>query len=441
MNSLFARTYIVLILLMLIGFIITIFLTDNILETSDGKYFQRDATVEARLLETELLQQAPETWGDYVTVYVPVFETAVSLLGVDEVMSREFAPIVSRDSDTIVTGQSFKSWWLLHPLPDGNRFLLIEENEGPITLEDWLSILIPLAILTLMVGGALWYIARYLAKPIKALSSVAQALGKEQLDARADENVLQPIRGLAQNLNSMAEDLQRLIHDQQVIIGALPHELRTPVSRTRFALDMTRSAQTLEALHSQLEKVDDYVMGLEAVVEDTLTLSRLQLTQLTNAQKKTSFDLDKTVNELCEQRLSESGKSIVWSSTIHGSVMGDESLVRIAIGNLIDNAIKYGQSKVDIRYHQTPDNSIEVIVDDDGKGIPVSQQKAIFTPFYRIDSSRSRATGGVGLGLAIVAMVARRMGGTVTASTNAQGGARLQFCWPQPKNANISTWP
>ncbi|RUM94670.1 MAG: hypothetical protein DSZ28_01985 [Thiothrix sp.] len=437
MNSLFTRTYIILALLMLVGFIVTIFIADNIFEVSDGEFFQRDATVEAKLIETELLERAPETWGDYVAAYAPVFETAVTLLNADDVAARAFSTIISRDSDTIVTGQSFKSWWLLHPLPDGNRFLLIEEKEGPITLEDWLSILVPLAILTLIVGGAFWYIARYLAKPINALSSVAQALGRGQLGARADEDMLQPISGLAQNLNNMASDLQRLINDQQVIIGALPHELRTPISRTRFALDMTRSMQTAEALHPQLEKVDDYVAGLESVIEDVLSLSRLQLRQLIDDLQNTPFKLDKTVTKLCEQRLSETSKTIAWNSAIHAPVFGDESLVRIAIGNLIDNALKYAHSKVDIMGRRMPDNSIEVIVDDDGKGIPESQQKAIFTPFYRIDSSRSRATGGIGLGLAIVAMVAQQMGGTVTASTNAQGGARLQFCWPQPKNAKI----
>jgi|GEM_PF-5323641 signal transduction histidine kinase len=434
MNSLFARTYIVLILLMLVGFILTVFLTDNILEASDGQFFQRDATVEARLIETELLQQAPENWEDYVSAYVPVFETAVSLLDVDNVMASEFAPIVSLDSDTIVTGESFASWWLLHPLPDKNRFLLIEEEEGPITLEDWLSLLVPLLFLTTIVGCALWYIARYLAKPINALSSVAQALGQGQLDARADEKVLQPIHSLARNLNNMAGDLQRLINDQQVIIGALPHELRTPISRARFALDMTRSIDTVKALRPQLEKVDEYVSGLESVVEDSLTLSRLQLPQLSDAHDNVRFELDAMVANLCEQRLSATHKTLSWDCLVHGPVYGDESLVRMAIGNLANNAFKYAHSEVQITCRRLPDNAIEVIVDDDGIGIPESQREAVFTPFYRIDSSRSRATGGVGLGLAIVAMIARRMHGTVTASTNEQGGAQMKFCWPQPES-------
>jgi signal transduction histidine kinase len=434
MNSLFARTYFVLILLMLVGFIFAVFLTDNILETSDGKFFQRDATVEAQLIETELLKRAPETWKDYVASYRPVFETAVSLLAIDEVMASQIVPVVSFDSDTIVTGESFESWWLLHPLSDKNQFLLIEEEEGPITLEDWLSILVPLFILTVMVGAALWYIARYLAKPINALSSVAQALGNGRFDARADEKVLQPIRGLAQNLNHMADDLQKLINDQQVIIGALPHELRTPISRTRFALDMTRSMQTLDALRPQLEKVDGYVMELESAVEDTLTLSRHQIT---DASLDSAFDLEETVVDLCEQRFSEADITLDWDCAVRDPVIGNESLVRMAIGNLIDNGLKYANTKVHVRCRRRSDNGIEIIVDDDGRGIPESQQSAIFSPFYRVDYSRSRITGGIGLGLAIVALIARQLSGGVTASTNAQGGARLQFCWPQPKNVAL----
>jgi len=434
MNSLFARTYFVLILLMLVGFIFTVFLTDNILETSDGKFFQRDATVEAQLIEAELLKRAPKTWKDYVASYRPVFETAVSLLDVDEVMAGPVVPVASLGSDTIVTGESFESWWLLHPLSDKNQFLLIEEKEGPITLEDWLSILVPLFILTIIVGAALWYIARYLAKPINALSSVAQALGNGRFDARADEKVLQPIRGLAQNLNHMADDLQKLINDQQVIIGALPHELRTPISRTRFALDMTRSMQTLDALHPQLEKVDGYVMELESAVEDTLTLSRHQIT---DTSLDSPFDLEETIVDLCEQRFSEADITLNWDCAARDPVIGDESLVRMAIGNLIDNGLKYANTKVHVRCRRKSDNAIEIIVDDDGRGIPESQQRAIFSPFYRVDYSRSRTTGGIGLGLAIVALIARQLSGRVTASTNAQGGARLQFCWPQPKNVTL----
>ncbi len=430
MKSLFTRTYVVLVLLMLIGFLFTLILVDNLLETADGESFRRDAVVEAKLLEIELLQHAPETWRAFVDHYTPVFETAVSILDAEDTAASEFASLVSSHQDTIVTGQSFEAWWLLHPLPAGDLFLLVEEEQLPLTLEDWLMLIAPLMVVMGIAGAALWYIARYIARPIRALATTAQALGSGDLKARADETTSEPIRALAQSFNAMAADLQVLVHDQQVIIGALPHELKTPIARARFALDMTRSLDEVDDLRHQTEKVDGYLMGLESAVEDALALARIQLTDVLQS---TSFDLTAMIATLCDLQQIDTHMSIDWSCAVADPVVGDEALLRLAIGNIINNGLNYGSTKVRIQCFNKPDGTIVVAVDDDGPGIPETHRESIFAPFYRLDDSRSRATGGVGLGLAMVSVIARRVGGRVSVLTNDWGGARFEFSWPRPK--------
>ena len=431
MKSIFARTYAILLLLMVVGFIVSLILFDNLLERSDGAVFEREALAEASMLEAEILKQPPSRWQDVADNYSPVFDTEVSIIDRAEVEASEYAAMVNADRDTIIAGVSFEEWWLLRPLPDGERYVLVEEHEvslAEVPADDWIQLFAPLVTIAMIVAGALWFISRNIAKPINELSTVAQALGEGRLDARADPNTVAPMDALALRFNEMAGDIQSLVDDQGVIIGALPHELRTPIARVRFALDMTRHLDSLDDLRAQLEQVDDYLMSLETVVEDTLALSQVTIGETYPLSRILLWEI---VEKLCQGRYADCEKDLEWSCAVEGQVVGSPELLTLVFSNLLENAIRHAKSRVIVSAAEECDGWIVVAVDDDGLGIPESERENVFRPFYRPDSSRSRATGGLGLGLAIVNMIARQMQGATTVTASTLGGARVEFRWPE----------
>jgi signal transduction histidine kinase len=428
--TVFTRTYIVLIVLLPISFLLSLNIADNLFEGVDRQEFIRDALAEARLLEYELMEYPQTDWQAHVRAYEPSFETRVSLLTTDELLAHKpLAQAVTNERDTPMTpAASIGHWWLLHRINDGKGYIWVEEDEGPladIPLEEWAVILLPLLIVLLLVAAAIGYIARRIARPINELTTVTHALSEAQFDVRAKSYVEEPFRSLARQFNHMAEKIQMLVQEQQVVIGAIPHELRTPISRIRFALDMARTKKDIKSLHQQIELIDVYASDLESVVEDTLLLSRTQAKELSSYP----FLLAPLLERLIE-KYDQNDKQLSWTCEVTDSILGDAEIIKLAVGNLLKNSLRYAHSHIRIGILIVPDNQILIILDDDGPGIPMDQRKAIFTPFYRLDSSRSRDTGGVGLGLALVALIAQRLNGKVDVDDSPLGGARFIFSWP-----------
>ena len=430
--TVFTRTYFALAILVPVMFLLSLNVADNLFEEDDRRVFSRDAIAEARLLENELLQRDRSQWSDWVQAYEPRFDTRVSLLTSGEVAEREaLVQALGGDTNTLMTPTaSIGDWWLLHRIDGGRHYLWVVEDEGPvfnISFEDALVILIPLLMILLLVAGAIGYIARKIARPVNELSNVAAALGDAQFAMRARYYRQEPFRSLALQFNRMADRVQALVCEQQVIIGAIPHELRTPVSRIRFALDMTRSMESIEMLHRQIESIDDYAADLESIIEDTLVLSRIQIKTPDNQ----SFRIKALLQTLVEKYVRSSDKKITWACDIDTAVQGDPEMIRLVVGNLLDNAVYYSKSRLQLTVLPVSDDKLGITVDDDGPGIPKDKREAVFAPFYRLDISRSRNTGGIGLGLALVVLIAQRLNGTVKVGESPLGGARFVFCWPK----------
>lgn len=426
MKSIFFRTYLAIALCMIVGFFFALVIADNLLEESDGDFFERLITAEAHFVEEHLQGVSPDQWVAALSSYEPHFDTEVSVLQKQEVLDSEFASIVSLTADTLVTAESFEDWWLLRPLPGGELFLLLEESDEPGSWEDVATILAPLFALMLIVAVGLWSVSRFIEAPVHELALAAQAIRSGDLTYRTPIRTTEPFRQLGLNFNLMAEHLQRVISDQRVIIGALPHELRSPIGRARFALDLTRNTTNLERMRGQLEDVDRYVDELERVIEDTLCLAQIQSNDSTAA---TTFDLEQMLVEVCVLTSEHQTVNIDIRCPIDSVVVSHEPLLRLAIGNLWKNALTFGNTQVQVMARIEDQDMLSIRVEDDGVGIAEEHRAAVFAPFYRIDASRSRDTGGIGLGLAIVAFIARELGGSVEVESSELGGACFVFRW------------
>ena len=290
----------------------------------------------------------------------------------------------------------------------------------------------------LIVAWALVGLAAYLlVKPLeKRLSRMERAVLRVRggdLSARASVDGNDAVGQLATTFNSMTEHIQRLISAQKELLRAVSHELRTPVARIRFGLEMLVDEEDEVRRESNFEAIDADIEQLDQLIDEIITYSKLE--EGTPVLDFTMIDLDALLSQI-ERESNALGKSIkiVYESPDLPEekrlVEGEERYIHRAIQNFVGNALRYASSEVVIRYTVIGD-VFRVDVEDDGPGIPEEERKRIFQPFARLDDSRTRVSGGYGLGLSIVSRIAFWHGGKVKVSDSPSGGAQFSFMWPK----------
>lgn len=256
------------------------------------------------------------------------------------------------------------------------------------------------------------------------LEIAAQRLGKGHLDERLHFDSASSFERLGVAFNQMADNIHALIASKKLLIDGIAHELRTPLVRLRYRLEMSDNLTAEESLALNRD-----IGQLEGLIDELLTYARLDRpqTELYLSQVDLPHWLQ---NHIADVRLIHPHREIELGCVASG-VFGqiDLRLMERVIDNLINNALRYSQQK--LRVSLRLENQKAVLqVEDDGPRIPLEEREHIFQPFVRLDPSRDRATGGCGLGLAIVHSVAVAMGGTVTADSGSLGGALFCFSWP-----------
>lgn len=268
---------------------------------------------------------------------------------------------------------------------------------------------------------------------LKRLEHAATSFGNGNFGVRVSEEKKHSIGSLNRHFNRMAERVEHLIRGHKELSNAVAHELRTPISRVRFELDMMQMEKDENVRNEYMYGISENIDELADLVDELLTYARFDR-EITGLELK-PHSLDKSLQNIISSRVFDSDKQCTYDDRWTGQ---EESLDQVgfdpkhlerAIGNLVSNAEKYAKSKVHIHVKQL--NYVSYIyVDDDGPGIPAHERIDIFTPFKRLDTSRTRATGGFGLGLSIVKQIAQWHGGDVTVETSPFGGARFVFSWP-----------
>ncbi|MDR1367202.1 MAG: HAMP domain-containing protein [Candidatus Accumulibacter sp.] len=291
--------------------------------------------------------------------------------------------------------------------------------------------LMTLALISVFLAIAVWFWIRPIGRDLEALRQTARNLGEGHLESRAPEALSSTFALLTETINGMAERIQHLIATRKALSSSISHELRTPIARMRFALEMIPEADEAERKRL-LRMLDTDVEELDNLVDSSLVYARYERRQFesnlspvrivpwieekTNAVRILGHTLSLTVNT---RGLPEDQEADIdpWSMSY-------------ALTNLLRNAIKYATSRI-IVSAEVADGLIRVHVDDDGIGIPPGDRTQIFHPFTRLDRSRDRATGGHGLGLAIVRQVLRMHRGSASASDSpVLDGARFTLEWP-----------
>jgi len=276
--------------------------------------------------------------------------------------------------------------------------------------------------LVLLVPIGIW--SRRHWQGVQALGRVADEFGAGNLAARARMPASNSMIPLAERMHDMAGRIDSLLTAQTALLQSVSHELRTPIARLAFGLQLLEDASADPALHKRVQAMAGDVDELNALVGELLAMTRLGSAP---ALQREPVDLEALLRT-CVAALPPMPASTVTIALELGAHLGtvaaDPRLLGRAVGNLLGNARRYADARVRVRAVRTRDG-VEIAVEDDGPGIPVDEREQVFAPFYRLDRSRDRATGGFGLGLAIARKAVQLHGGSLHVEDGAMQGARL----------------
>lgn len=254
------------------------------------------------------------------------------------------------------------------------------------------------------------------------LESAAQRFGEGHLTERIHFDSGSSFDRLGIAFNQMADNINALIASKKQLIDGIAHELRTPLVRLRYRLEMS---ENLTAAESQALNRD--IGQLEALIEELLTYARLDRpqTELHLSTPDLPVWLQTHINDV--QSVNPQRKLLTAITPgAYGAL--DMRLMERVLDNLMNNAMRYSETTLRIGLDLQGSQAI-LCVEDDGPGIEPAEREKVFEPFVRLDPSRDRATGGCGLGLAIVRSIAQAMGGSVRCEASELGGARFVFSW------------
>jgi two-component system sensor histidine kinase CpxA len=323
---------------------------------------------------------------------------------------------------------------------DGRVYIYASELlAGPRALGSEYSGTVPLRIVVaLLVSGAICYfLTRYLTAPILRLRSVAQQIAAGKLSMRAEPSMelrRDELGDLVRDFNRMADKTEHLISSQRQLLYDVSHELRSPLARMNVALDLLRGRVRDDPA---LNRIEIDLQRLNEMIGRLLTVAKLEATSI--LETPVQVDLSELVSSVVSDadfEAQERGSRVDIVQNARVGVLGDPSLLRSAIENVLRNAVRFTETEtaveVALRTSSAPDDDEAIIsIRDHGRGLPEQELVNIFRPFYRVTDARSRDAGGVGLGLAITERVMRLHGGRVQAMNDPHGGLRVEMILPR----------
>jgi signal transduction histidine kinase len=273
------------------------------------------------------------------------------------------------------------------------------------------------AALALATGLGAYPLVRRLTRRLEALQTQVVALGRGELGARVAVEGRDEIADLAASFNQTAERIERLVEEKKSALATTSHELRTPLTRMRVALELMDGHERPELR----ERIERDIRELDALIGDLLVASRLDSPELTLSREPVDL-LALLAEEAAVYEVEVTGES--------APIDADPRLLRRMLGNLLENARRYGDGADRAQVTRSEDGwSIQVF--DRGPGVPSDERERIFEPFYRPATREHQATlGEGGLGLALVRQIAERHGGRASCREREGGGSIFQVWLP-----------
>jgi signal transduction histidine kinase len=281
-----------------------------------------------------------------------------------------------------------------------------------------------------------WLTAIGVIKPIRRIAATVDRFGRGDLKARVQTRRLDEIGGLATSFNNMADRLESSLARQKRLLQDIAHELRSPLARLSFAVELARTAQDRNA---SIDRIKRDIDRLSSLVSELLEMTRVEGDP--QSRKTEPIVLNDVVRETVqdcniEAQMRNCSVEVIGDAQVE--IDGDRELLRRAIENVIRNAVRYAPEATKVEVTVFEDSSeVLVTVRDFGPGVPEAKLPHIFEPFFRAEESREAATGGVGLGLSIASRAIQLHQGSIVAE-NANPGLRVQIMIPIIRSAAVT---
>jgi len=274
-----------------------------------------------------------------------------------------------------------------------------------------------LAILLLAVLVLSYVAVRWVTRPLHVLAEAADALGRDIHRPPLAEDGPTEIRRAAHAFNSMQQRLVRFIEDRTRVFAAMSHDLKTPITRMRLRADLLEDEEARQRFEADLRE-------METMVTQTLEFMR----GMGGSEARQEVDIDALLESLQSDN-EAMGREVRIEGQARAAYPAQVSLLRRCLANLVDNAVTYGE-RATLRVEDSP-QALVIRVLDEGPGIPEAEREKVFEPFYRLEQSRSRATGGTGLGLAIARNIAHMHGGEIALRNRSPRGLEATLSLPR----------
>jgi two-component system sensor histidine kinase RstB len=422
------------------SFVAIAFTADFIISTAQrgitDDYARRFMRGTITLIEDELFRHPRREWQKRIT---DIDEKFSYKLGIVEriTLDRTLTPSQVNKLDAGDIAIDHDGDIMYHRLGTSSQVLVV----GPLAssrnpeMSDRLPLELRLRLLTWSLIGvifaiALWFWIRPIWRDLETLRQTARDLGDGHFDTHTPSARTQLFAPLSDTMNSMAERIRQLLATHRELSCGISHELRTPIARMRFALEMlteTDERTERDRLWAMMEADLD---ELDQLIDTSLTYARFER-EAPEAHFSSVKFAEWLADEVDSVRLLGRRLDVtVDTSPLPENICVDldRKAMPYALRNLLRNAFKYASQRISVNA-ELVGNEIQVHVDDDGIGIPPEEREHIFSAFTRLDRSRDRSTGGYGLGLAIARRVLELHGGTATADASPLGGARLTLRW------------
>jgi two-component system sensor histidine kinase CpxA len=297
----------------------------------------------------------------------------------------------------------------------------------------WTGLALRLTLAIFISGLICYLLSRYLTLPLRSLGLAAKSIATGKLNTRVG-----PLRGhyndeiaqLSNEFDRMAEQLETLVHSKERLLQDISHELRSPLARLHIAIELGRN-KTKQLADLEFDRMELECSRLNVLITEILDFARLE--KSTIVLNLTEIELSQVLLNIINDANYEVGEKAprVKAATMEPCcLLLDERLIHRAIENVVRNALHYSPETEHVTISLTHDETqkqVYIDVSDKGPGVPEDQLDRIFNPFYRVDTSRTKKTGGYGLGLAIAFRAIQLHQGRIMAVNNAHGGLLVRI--------------
>jgi signal transduction histidine kinase len=301
-------------------------------------------------------------------------------------------------------------------LGEGRWLNLLSRSRPPDPFWEW-STLLSVSLSALILSLLMIWMVRRITFPLAHLSAAADRFGRGEASEPIAEQGPSDIQHTIRAFNQMRARLERFVHDRTHMLAAISHDLRTPITALRVRAELIEDLETRRRIVATLDE-------MQHMTEATLAFVREESDQ----EETRLIDLTALVESLCDD-LSDTGQPVSFSGPDRLPYRCRSVSLKRALGNLVENAVTYGQRARVALTEQREGPRIDI--DDDGPGIADPDRERVFEPFVRLEASRSLDTGGVGLGMAIARSIVRQHGGDITLANREEGGLRTTVGLPR----------